>query len=104
MTSPPPLPQPLEVDNIPDIWTVLTAIGTFIAAIGTVAVFWLAYVTYRRQVDERTREYASRVTVYVNILDGEIAVENLGDLPVYSVVLMAGCVRSETIFETVGRL
>jgi hypothetical protein len=99
------LPQPLEVDNIADVWTMLTALGTLGAAVGTVAAFWLAAVSYRRQVDEQARQYASKVTVYVNALEGEMGVENLGDLPVYSVTLRAAHPRAPSqVFAAAGRL
>ena len=107
MATPPPIPpapplapsvpipqQPFQVDNIADVWTVLTALGTVGAAVATAVAVWVAVVTYRRQVNNERREHASKVTVYTD-LDGNVTVENLGDLPVYAVALSDGRPRQE---------
>src|SRR3954451_13777478 len=105
--SPPTMPlppQPFQVDNIADVWTILTAIGTTGAAIGTVAAFWLAAITYQRQVGNDRAVHAARITLFADAQLGAVVAENLGELPVYAVTLMTQISGESAVVDTRSRL
>jgi hypothetical protein len=99
------MPQPFEVDVAADVWTILTTFAGIGAAAGAVWAVLVALHTQRRQVEIERAQHASRVTIYANRGAARAVVENLGDLPVYSVTLTAAASNGRPkLLDTKARL
>jgi hypothetical protein len=80
----PPAPAPLQVDTVTSVWDVLGALGDFIGGVGAAFGLVVAAVTYKRQVDDRRREQAAKVTLTEARQDGRLTlvIENGSNMPI----------------------
>lgn len=90
LTAVPPVPVPGPAQyELAEWWDILNAFAQTFGAIGTAGALLIAALSYRRQVNERRRDLASRVTLQVH--SGEklqFTITNRGELPVSDVRFM----------------